>query len=71
MPHFKSSKTMIPQQFFPNHPMVQQNKRSASWQNRTPEDGNEQCEILGEKLLFFSNLLGHFILDALKSWDLV
>lgn len=62
---------MIPQQFFPNHPMVQQNKRSASWQNRTPEDGNEQCEILGEKLLFFSNLLGHFILDALKSWDLV
>lgn len=47
--------------------MVQQNKRSASCQNRTPEEGNEQFErFLDRNDYFFPHLLEHPILDSIK-----
>lgn len=67
MPYFKSSKPMIPEQFFPNHPMVQQNKRRASWQeNRTPKEGSEKLERFLDRNIF-SHLLEHSTLDAVKA----
>lgn len=69
LPYLKFSKPMIPQHFFPNHPMVQQKKRSAPWQNRTTKRINEQFERFLDRNLVFSHLLEHSILDAIKGME--
>lgn len=58
--------------FSPNHPMVQQNKRSASCQNRTPEEGNEQFErFLDRNDYFFPTYWNILFFIQSKSWALL